>query len=245
MRRACVAVLVMLVVQYGLGIFLNLYVAVPASDAHAGFLQEIKTAPPTLTFHALLGLALIGTAIWLLIRAAMARDGVLGLLAALGLAAIGAAFAAGEIFVKNGQASASFAMAVLTGVALLCYVIALAAAGPAQAGRRVARRADAAAASGRGGVPPEGGRSLPHRPVTGAPWPDSARPGGQWPDSVRRSARPGPARPEPVRRAAVRMEPVRQSGSRPAAQAPARPRAGWPEREYPATAPPESWFTRN
>ncbi len=103
MRRACVAVLVMLVVQYGLGIFLNLYVEVPASDAHAGFVKEIETAPPALTGHALLGLALIGTAIWLLVRAAIVRDGMLGLLAAVGLGAIGAAFAAGEMFVKNGQ----------------------------------------------------------------------------------------------------------------------------------------------
>src|ERR1035437_2106055 len=64
----------MLVVQYGLGIFLNLYVAVPASDAHAGIFGEIATAPLALTVHALLGLALIGTAILLVARAVAVRD---------------------------------------------------------------------------------------------------------------------------------------------------------------------------
>ena len=49
LRRVCLATLIMLVVQYGLGIFLNLYVAVPASDAHAGIFAEIATAPLALT----------------------------------------------------------------------------------------------------------------------------------------------------------------------------------------------------
>jgi hypothetical protein len=46
-------------------------------------------------------------------------------LAAAGLTAIGGAFASGEIFVRNGQSAASLAMALLTGVALLCYIGAL------------------------------------------------------------------------------------------------------------------------
>jgi hypothetical protein len=42
------------------------------------------------------------------------------------------AFAAGEIFVRNGQPGASLAMGILTGVALLCYVGTLALASAAQ-----------------------------------------------------------------------------------------------------------------
>jgi hypothetical protein len=121
-RRVCLAALIMLVAQYGLGIFLNLYVAVPASDAHAGIFGEIATAPLALTVHALLGLALIAAAILLVVRAVSVGDRLLAVLAAAGLTAIGGAFAAGEIFVHNGQSSASLAMAILTGVALLCYV---------------------------------------------------------------------------------------------------------------------------
>jgi len=122
LRRMSVAALIMLVVQYGLGVFLNLYVSIPASDAHAGYFQEIATAPLALTVHALLGLGLIGTAILLVARAVGLRDRLIAVLATAGLTAIGGAFGAGEIFVKNGQSSASLAMAVLTGVALLCYV---------------------------------------------------------------------------------------------------------------------------
>jgi hypothetical protein len=149
LRRVCVATLIMLVLQYGLGIFLNLYVAVPASDAHAGIFGEIATAPLALTMHALLGLALIGAAILLVVRAVAVRDRLLAVLATAGLTAIGGAFGAGEIFVKNGQSTASMAMAVLTGVALLCYVgtlalclplgLPLAAAAQREAGREAVR----------------------------------------------------------------------------------------------------------
>ncbi len=126
LRRTCLAALIMLIVQYGIGIFLNLYVAIPASDAHAGLMQEIASGPFSLTVHALLGLALIATAILLLVRAVRGEDRVIALLAACGLSAIGGAFAAGEIFVRDGKSSASMSMAVLTGAALLCYVVAFA-----------------------------------------------------------------------------------------------------------------------
>jgi hypothetical protein len=132
LRRVSLAALIMLVVQYGLGIFLNLYVAVPASDAHAGIFGEIATAPLALTVHALLGLALIGTAILLVVRAVAVQNQLLAVLASAGLAAIGGAFATGEIFVRSGQPGASLAMAVLTGVALLCYVGTLALASAAR-----------------------------------------------------------------------------------------------------------------
>jgi hypothetical protein len=125
-RRVSLAALIMLVIQYGLGIILNLYIAVPASDAHAGLMQEIASGPLMLTVHALLGLALIGAALVLLVRAVRLGDQVIAVLAAAGLTAIGGAFASGEIFVRNGQSAASLAMALLTGVALLCYIGALA-----------------------------------------------------------------------------------------------------------------------
>ncbi len=132
LRRVSLAALIMLVLQYGLGIFLNLYVAIPASDAHGGLFTEIATAPLALTVHALLGLALIGTAILLVVRAVSVGDRLLSVLASAGLTAIGGAFGAGEIFVRNGMPGASLAMAVLTGVALLCYVGTLARATAAQ-----------------------------------------------------------------------------------------------------------------
>jgi hypothetical protein len=126
LRRVSVVALIMLVVQYGLGMIVNFYVEVPAADGHGGIFTEIATAPLPLTLHALLGVSLAGTAILAVSRAMRMRDRLLSVLAAAGLAAIVGAFVAGEMFVKNGQDSLSFAMAMLTGAALLCYVATLA-----------------------------------------------------------------------------------------------------------------------
>jgi hypothetical protein len=142
-RRACLAVLTMLVAQYALGIFLNLFVTVPASDKHAGMVAEVTSGPLALTVHALLGLSLIGTAIVLLARAVRLENPVLITLATAALGAIGGAFAAGEVFVKDGgQNSASFTMALLGGVAMLCYVGMLAQIGAPQRARAHARKAE-------------------------------------------------------------------------------------------------------
>jgi hypothetical protein len=113
----------MLVAQYGLGIFLNLYVSVPASDHDAGLAHEIASGPGSLTLHATLGLVLIVTSVVLLVRAIAVRSPVIILLVALALTAILGAFAAGEVFVRGGGSnSASLIMAFLTGVALLCDI---------------------------------------------------------------------------------------------------------------------------
>lgn len=129
MRRACQAVLIILVVQFSMGMVLNLYVPVPASDAHAGLVQEIKTAPLALTVHVVLGLLLIAGASILLIRAAGIRDVPMIAMTTAGLVAILGAFGAGELFVRNGQSSASLTMAFLTAAALACYVAVLGRAG--------------------------------------------------------------------------------------------------------------------
>jgi hypothetical protein len=124
----------MLAVQFCAGMIVNLYVQVPAGDAHASYLQEIKTAPALLTVHALIGLVLLATAAVLAIGAIASRRQLIIMLAMAGLGAVAGAFAAGEIFVKNGADATSLWMALLTGIALLCYVavqaIAATASGP-------------------------------------------------------------------------------------------------------------------
>jgi hypothetical protein len=140
-RRTCLAVLTMLIAQYALGVFLNIFVTIPASDKHASMLGEITSGPFALTVHALLGLSLLGTAIVLLARAVRLEDPALIALATIALAAIGGAFAAGEVFVKDGgQDSASFTMGLLGGIAMLCYVGMLALISAPQ--RRHARLSD-------------------------------------------------------------------------------------------------------
>jgi hypothetical protein len=110
-RGICLTALIALVAQFALGMVLNLYVRAAGSVA--------------LTVHAVLGIALICAAIALLIRVIAGGNRLLTGLAATGLIAILGAFAAGEIFVRNRQMSASLCMAILTGVALVSYISAL------------------------------------------------------------------------------------------------------------------------
>jgi hypothetical protein len=125
LRGVCLTTLIALVVQFVVGMILNLYVTVPSADTHAGYIQEMLNGPVSLTVHVLLGIVLVGAAVLLLIRAIGGGDRVLASLAATGLAAILGAFAAGETFVRNGQANASLWMAILTAVALVSYIGAL------------------------------------------------------------------------------------------------------------------------
>lgn len=124
-RRACLAAVILLVVQYGLGIILNLYVAI-TPDSHSGIVHEIASGPLALTVHALLGLGLIGNSLLLLARALRLGDRLIVGLVTGALGSLAGAFAGGEVFVRSGASGASLAMALLTGVALLCYVAVLA-----------------------------------------------------------------------------------------------------------------------
>jgi hypothetical protein len=123
LHQPCLIILAGLTIQLALGLVLNLYVAVPASDAQASYLREIETAPVALTAHALVALLLIATAALMLLRAIALRDVAVIALVATGLAALLGAFVAGEVFVRNGADSTSLTMGMLTGASLLCYII--------------------------------------------------------------------------------------------------------------------------
>ena len=121
LRQPCLVILTGLAVQLALGMVLNLYITIPVADARASYLREIETAPGVLTAHALVALLLLATAGVMLLRAIALRDMAVIALVAAGLTALLGAFAAGELFVKDNETSASLAMAMLTGTALLCY----------------------------------------------------------------------------------------------------------------------------
>lgn len=121
LRPLCLITLIALVIQFVLGIILNLYVTIP-DYSHASYIQEIEKAPGVLTAHALVGLVLLGTAVALLIQAIALRAPAILTLLATGLAALMGAFIAGEVFVDNGADTASLWMSVLTGVALASYI---------------------------------------------------------------------------------------------------------------------------
>jgi len=122
LRQVCVIALTGLVIQLALGMILNLYVAIPAADSRVSFLREVETAPAVLTAHALVALLLLATAGIMLLRAIALRDMPVIALVAAGLAALLGAFASGELFVRSDKSSASLSMAILTSIALLCYV---------------------------------------------------------------------------------------------------------------------------
>ncbi len=121
LRPLCLVVLIGLVIQFVLGIVLNLYVELP-DFSHSSYIQEIQKAPGFLTAHALVGLVLLVAGVLLLIQAIALRAAALVALLATGLAALLGAFIAGEIFAKNGADTYSLWMSLLTGVALAGYI---------------------------------------------------------------------------------------------------------------------------
>lgn len=137
LRTNSAAICVMLLVQYGLGMGVNLYARVPAADHGAGLataLGRALTSPPAvLAVHSALGLLMLVAGASVLARATLTRRRRAIATSAAGLAAIIAAAVSGAAFVGNGQAGSSMAMAILTGMALLCYLANLLMTGPATA----------------------------------------------------------------------------------------------------------------
>ena len=126
LRKTSAGISVMLLVQYGLGMGVNLYARIPAADQGAGLATALGRAltsqPVVLAVHGALGLLLLVAAVNVLVRAILARRPQAIAASAAGLAAIVAAAVSGAAFVDGGRAGSSMAMAVLTGVALLCYL---------------------------------------------------------------------------------------------------------------------------
>jgi len=119
LRGNCMGAAVLLIVQFGLGMGLNLYVTLPARKA---FLSTVFGSA-VLAVHAIVALALLGAAIGALLRAVRARRAVA--FTSVGLAAILAAAAAGASFVGSHGNGASLAMALATAVAMFCYLAAV------------------------------------------------------------------------------------------------------------------------
>ena len=138
LRRISLGMLAGLLIQYGMGMIVNLYVNVPARDHGGGVLTAVGRAlangPAALTVHAALGLLLILGAVNLVVRAAILRQRLVTWLSAVALLAIVGAAASGAAFVGSGADADSLAIALLTGVALACYALNLFVLGPARAG---------------------------------------------------------------------------------------------------------------
>jgi hypothetical protein len=105
----------LLLVQYALGMVVNLYVQVPSGRAGYG------AAAPVLVLHAAVGITVTAGAISLAARSVAARARRIvapGIIAAVALAA---ATAGGATFLGTGVSGASLAMALCAAIAISCY----------------------------------------------------------------------------------------------------------------------------
>lgn len=128
-RRASLGMMMALLVQFALGMVVNLYATVPARDHGGGVLTAIGRAlangPAALAIHAGLGLLILLGTISLLVRSVLSRRGPLIWLSAVTLLAVLGAASSGAAFVNSGNNGASLGMALLTGVALACLAVIL------------------------------------------------------------------------------------------------------------------------
>jgi hypothetical protein len=126
LRQANLAILIVLIIQFALGMGVNLYITLPPAGhpGHGSFFSN----GPLLAFHAALGIFLMLAAIFVLVRAIMARNVTLIATSAAGLAAILAAAFFGSGFTSKLTNGYSLGMAMATAVALACYAIGLFAA---------------------------------------------------------------------------------------------------------------------
>lgn len=129
LRPTAFSAVVMLIFEYGLGMWVNLYAQIPASDSGKGvfaaFSAAVARGPLALTLHALLGTLLLVTAIAFVIRAVLARKAAAMVIGAVAFLAVIAAWLSGARFVGTSANAASADMAMTTGLALLCYAIIL------------------------------------------------------------------------------------------------------------------------
>jgi hypothetical protein len=141
LRANSFAAIVILLTEYGLGTWVNLYGHLPASDHGAsiatGFARAVSKGPAGLSIHAVLGAILVISAVTAIVRAALIRRPVMVGATAVGLAAIVVAALSGASFVGDGSNGASMSMAVAAGIAFGAYALVLQlSAGAAQSPRR-------------------------------------------------------------------------------------------------------------
>ena len=126
LRQANLAILIVLIVQFALGMGVNLYVTLPAAG-HPGHSSWFGNGT-MLALHAALGMFLILAAIFVLVRSIMARNATIIVTSAAGLVAILLAAFFGSGFTDKLTDGYSIGMALAFAVALACYAIGLFAA---------------------------------------------------------------------------------------------------------------------
>ena len=128
LRRTLLGLLIALVVQATLGAGVNEYVTTPQSARGAGVLaafgKSISDGGPALALHAVLGALVTLGSIAAVVRTVRARHWPAVMACIAGFACLLGAFAAGAVFVGDTTSGSSMAMAVLTGAAMVAYLLA-------------------------------------------------------------------------------------------------------------------------
>jgi hypothetical protein len=130
MRRGSLAVIALLTGEYVLGMYVNLYITPPSADRGHSIGTAIANGPAMLSLHAVIGLLLgLGTLGILALSILVRHPGAI-VASAAGLFAMVFAAIAGASFTSTGNSADSMAMAVMTGIGLLCYATILTLAVP-------------------------------------------------------------------------------------------------------------------
>jgi hypothetical protein len=128
-RANSLAASVMLLIEFVLGMNVNLFAKLPASDQGKGvvsaFGRAVTDGPIALSLHALFGTLLLVSGFTLVIRTWSLRRTSFLVLAIVGFIAILMAWFSGARFVGTMANGASMTMGIATGVAILCYVLIL------------------------------------------------------------------------------------------------------------------------
>ena len=103
LRRGSLAVLVLLVVEYAIGMYVNLYVNVPGADHGGGLGGAIANGPAFLSLHATIGLLLGLGALGVAVQAVLIRRWALVAASVAGLLAMVFASVAGAGFTSTGD----------------------------------------------------------------------------------------------------------------------------------------------
>jgi hypothetical protein len=115
LRHTALGLLMFLLVQFALGMVVNLYVRVPAGRAGYG------PAVAALVLHGLVGLALVAGSVSLAVRAVATRARQAAVPAVTAAVALLMAATGGLRFLGTGVDGASLVMALCTAIAIGCY----------------------------------------------------------------------------------------------------------------------------
>lgn len=129
LRGMAFGAILMLLIEYGLGMWVNQFGNLPGADhgkgLFAAFGRAVADGPAGLGIHAVWGLVIFVMSVQVLVRSIMLRRKVAIVTSVVGAAAIIGAGVNGALFVGSGANGNSFGMAISAGVAILAYAVGL------------------------------------------------------------------------------------------------------------------------